>query len=412
MSNHNNLTRRDFMRGVTGAAAAACLKTAVGHDRVFAAQDKSTILKVDNCPVHDNKLRHIGVDSMLSLMSDNGMKLYKTGKKHPWGGENGSISANDVVLVKVNCQWKFRGATNTDVVRGLIHRILDHPDGFSGEVVIFENGQTQGSFDGDPIAWGRYKNEPECAGVHVNAEDDTLTVNRLVGEVYADAPVSSYLLDPVSDVFIGDDDHTKDGYRKIMDAQISYPCFTTAGKNRVELREGIWNGREYTNNLKLINVPVLKTHPGSGISGALKHSYGILSMKDDEAWRNIRHYDACGSQFGKMFSLVRMPDINIVDAIWVTYQQHHRGYPPGTTYRANMLLAGVDPVALDYYGSKHILLPLGGDRAAEHDPERFPGLVNYLTGAQEIINAHGGVNGVPARQGDDAIRVVARKAGT
>ncbi len=184
-------------------------------------------------------------------MSGNGLKFYRTRKPHPLGGTEGIIDANDVVLLKVNCQWKFRGTTNTDVLRGLIHRIIEHPDGFSGEVVIFENGQMQGSFNGDPMAWGRYKRFPEAAGVHVNAEDETLTVDRLVNEVFTDAPVSSCLLDPVSGTFIADDNHSTDGYRRIVDAKISYPCFTTAGKHRIELRNGIWNGRGYAIQTKL-----------------------------------------------------------------------------------------------------------------------------------------------------------------
>ena len=50
------------------------------------------------------------------------------------------LRAGDVVLLKVNAQWKYRGCTNSDVVRGLVQRILEHPDGFAGEVVI-ANGQ-------------------------------------------------------------------------------------------------------------------------------------------------------------------------------------------------------------------------------------------------------------------------------
>jgi len=408
--NHKILTRRDLFRRVAGAATAAYFGKSVKFAHASPSAEKSLILRVNQCPVHDGTLRHTGVDTLLCLMSDHELPLYRTDRSHPWGGPGGIIEPHDIVLIKVNCQWKFRGTTNTDVLRGLIHRILEHPDGFTGEVVIFENGQMQGSFDGDPVAWGRYKNIPEAAGVHINAEDDTLTVERLVKEVFATAPVSSCLLDSVSDTFIAQDDHTTDGYRKIAEAEISYPCFTTAGKNRVELREGIWNGKGYNKNLKLINLPVLKTHPGTGITGALKHSYGIVSMSDDETWRKKRHYEESGLQCGRMYSLVRMPDLNIVDAIWVTYQEHHKGYPPSTTYRANTLLAGLDPVALDYYGSKHILLPLGGDRAEEHNPDTFPGLINHLTGAQEFINNHGSVKGEPARQGDDNMMVVSRPA--
>lgn len=400
------LTRRKLLKGAAGTAAAVFMGKSGGIGQALTGTGKSEIFRVERCPVHDGQLRHAGFDALLNLMSENGLSFYRSNKSHPRGGSDGIIEADDVVLIKVNCQWKFRGTTNTDVLRGLIHRILEHPDGFSGEIVIFENGQMQGSFDGDPIAWGRYKDFPECAGVHVNAEDDKLTVDRLVNEIFADAPVSSYLLDSVCGTFIDKNDHSTDGYRKVTAEKISYPCFTTKGGHRIELREGIWNGNGYANNLKLINLPVLKTHSGTGITGVLKHSYGILSMKDDKNWSSIRHYDESGSQCGKMYSLVRMPDLNIVDAVWVTYQGHHRGYPADSTHRSDILLASLDPVALDYYGSKHILLPLGGDRAEEHNPELFPGLINHITGAQEFINTHGGIKGEPSRQGEKNIKVI------
>lgn len=404
-----NLSRREFIKGVTATGAAACMSGIGGVEQVWPDNSRSRVFKVGKCPIHDGEFRHVGVDTLLDLLSQNGVRLYRTRTSHPWCSPEGIIEPNDVVLIKVNSQWKCRGATNTDVLRGLIHRILEHPDGFSGEVVIFENGQLQGGFDGDPPAWGRYRDYPEVAGVHVNAEDDKLTVDRLVNTVFADKPVSSFLLDPVCETFISSSDHLNDGYRRIEEAEVSYPCFTTRGGHRIELREGIWNGEGYDQNLKLINVPVLKTHSGTGITGVLKHSYGILSMKDGAAW-NVRHYDEAGSQFGKMWKLVRTPDLNVVDCIWVTYQRHHCGYPPGTTNRSNILLAGMDPVALDYYGSKHILLPLGGDRAEEHDPDSFPGLMNSLKDARDFINAHGGIKGQPTRMEDENIQIASRSA--
>jgi hypothetical protein len=178
--------------------------------------------------------------------------------------------------------------------------------------------------------------------------------------------------------------------------------------NRIELREGIWTGSEYGDNLKLINLPVLKTHAGTGITGALKHTYGILSMDDGSS--GIRHYSEAGSQCGKMWGLVKAPDLNILDCIWVS-PDSLAGYPASTTYRANTLVAGVDPVALDYYGSKQVLYPLGGPYQNRHNPDADPGLINHLSGAQDFINANGGIAGEPARMGDENIEVLSASAG-
>jgi len=399
-------TRRDFLRnlGAAGAAAYWGLHGGPCGSRATAADGQSIVFRMANCAVPSGVSdAHRGLEGLLWVMATHGHKFYKTTKTDPLGGPDGLIDKNDVVLIKINCQWKFRGATNTDVLRGLIHRVLSHPDGFSGEVVIFENGQGEGAFNGDPHAWGRYPDIGAPSGVHVNAEDDTLTVDRLVSQVFAAAPVSSFLLDLVRSTFISSaDDHTTNGYRRISD--VSYPCFTTTGGNRINLKEGIWTGSGYASNLKFINMPVLKTHSGTGITGVLKDMYGVLSMADGH--REIRHYEESGTQCGKMWTLVRAPDLNIVDCIWVTHQTHHCGWPSSTTHRYNNLLAGFDPVALDYWGSKHLLYPLGGDRQQYHDPDSDSGLINHLHGARDVINAAGGINGQPAVVGDENIRVI------
>ena len=401
------LTRREFIRTLTATGALVFAGRWVGIDPASSSIDKSAIFMVEECPVHDGRLRHSGIDTLFDLLAATGLRLYRTDSGHPWAGPAGIIAPDDVVLIKVNCQWKCRGTTNTDVLQGLIYRILQHPDGFSGEVVIFENGQGQGSFDGRPHAWGSYSAWPEIDnGIYVNAEEETLlTVDYLVNTIFRNDPVSAYLLDPIRSMFISDSDHTTDGYRRVSD--VSYPCFMSAGGHRIELREGLWNGSGFDSNLKLINLPVLKTHGGTGITGALKHCYGILSMAD--GYSDIRHYSQAGAQCGKMISLVRAPDLNILDCIWVS-PESLSGYPPSATHRADILLAGIDPVALDYFAAKHVLQPLGGSPTGEHDPDNFVGLRDHLKGASDFINMNGGINGKMTDMGDDNIEVFSASA--
>jgi hypothetical protein len=395
-------TRRNFLKGLSAAGAGTYWASQGSSDAAQAdpAADRSTIFRVIQCPVPGGGNAHEGVDTLLALMAKNGVKFYKTSQDDPFGGPAGLIDKNDVVLVKVNCQWKFRGATNTDVLRGLVHRLLNHPDGFSGEVVIFENGQEEGSFDGDPDAWGRYESIGAPPGVHVNAEDDQLTVDQLVNVIFSGQPVSSFLLDNIRSVFITDpNDHATNGYRAID--EVSYPCFTTTFGNRVNLKDGLWTGSGYdSSRLKFINVPVLKTHTGTGITGVLKHMYGVLSMQD--GYRPVRHYDIPGAHCGKMWTLARAPDLNIVDCIWVTYATHHCGWPPSTTSRRDELLAGTDPVALDYWGAKHLLYPLGGDRQQHHDPDVNSETRRHILDARSVILAAGGT----AVIGDENIDVL------
>ena len=322
---------------------------------------------------------HAGVECLLSLMGRRGLKFYRSSATGPLSGPAGLINPDDVVLIKVNAQWKYRGATNGDVVRGLIQRILAHPDGFSGEVVIFENGQGRGSLNCDTD--DSYGN----AEVHANANDESHSFTHIVATIFNDPRVSTFLLDPIANSFIPDSDHVTNGYR--VYENVSYPCFTTAGGKRVELRQGIWNGGAHTPNLKLINVPVLKHHDvgGSEITASLKHVYGILSMKDGQS--AFRHYQGLGETCGKMMASVCTPVLNILDAVWVSHQSL-TGYPANKTVRTNQLLAGQDPVALDYWASKSILYPV--DHNFHHHPD-YPGIDKWLTDARNTINSRGGL---------------------
>ena len=348
------------------------------------ANDLSQIFRVTDCPVptgHEN--HHEGLDALLGLMGKHGVKLHRAKEVSDISGSNGLINADDVVLVKVNAQWKYKGCTNSDLVRGLIQRILDHPDGFTGEVVIFENGQGRGSLNCDTFG-GRWNPYPDNS-VRANAENKRHSFLYLVDKVFNDPRVSSYLLDPIMDRFIGNSDHVTDGYRIYQD--VSYPCFTTAGGRRVELREGVWNGDGYDDRLKLINVPVLKHHDnfGSEITASLKHFYGVLSMSDGQS--GYRHYAGLGETCGKMVASVRTPVLNILDCIWVSHRAL-KGYPKEDTARVDQILASQDPVALDYWAAKYILYPIDGNE--RHHPD-FPGIDYWLSSAKNTINKSGGL---------------------
>jgi len=322
---------------------------------------------------------HAGVESLLSLMGSQGLKFYRSSKDSALGGPQGLIGPEDVVLVKVNAQWKYRGATNSDLVRGLVQRILEHPDTFTGEVVIFDNGQGRGSLNCDT------RSNYTDYSVHANANDESHSFLYLVNTIFKDPRVSAYLLDPIRSTFIGDSDHGRDGYRRYEN--VSYPCFTTAGGRRVELLGGVWRDGEYRKNLKMINVPVLKHHDtgGSEITASLKHLYGVVSMEDGQS--GFRHYTGLGETCGKMMASVCKPVLNILDAVWVSYSSL-TGYPANTTSRINQIMAGQDPVALDYLAAKTILYPINNN--LRHHPD-YAGIDTWLRQARDTINGAGGL---------------------
>ena len=375
------MNRRSFIQIGAGGALASIFPPAV---RPAAAGNpfQPTIFSVDRIPDnpfidHQNPNLHAGIESLLDLMGRNGLKFYRSPFQGIRNGPLGLIAPTDIVLLKVNAQWKYRGATNSDVVRGLIQRILDHPNGFRGEIVIIENGQGRGSLACDTSS--SYSD----AKVHANAVDESHSFLYLVDSVFKDIRVSTFLLDPVRSRFIGANDHATNGYRTFEN--VSYPCFTTAGGFRIELKEGVWNGAGYDRRLKLINIPVLKTHGGSEITGALKHFYGVLSMSDGKS--DFRHYAGLGETCGKMVASVRAPVLNIMDAVWVSHKALG-GFPATSTFKANQLAASQDPLALDYWTAKNILYPI--DRNSSHNPDNAT-IQAWMNSAADMIDGRRGL---------------------
>lgn len=370
------LNRRDFLKFSSAVLLSNFFEIPLKPLFLF-----SPIFRVEGIPetpfVNSHKPnRHVGVDALIELMGKSGLKFYSSQYvSNNNTGKYGLIGNKDVVLIKVNAQWKYKGATNSDVVRGLIQAILDHPDGFKGEIVIIENGQGRGSLNCDNYAY--YGNNE----VHANAEDEKQSFIYLVEKTFKGYPVSAYLFDNIRYSFLPFDDNKTDGY--IKEGIVSYPVFTTSFGTRINLKMGVLNGREYENRLKLINVPILKYHDrgGSEYTACLKHFYGVLSMGD--GYSSYRHYSGLGETCGYMVKNIRFPVLNILDCIWVSYASL-TGYPPSTTSRQNLLVASQDPVALDYYAGKNILYPLS--KSPFHLPT-YEGVSRWLSQAETVINS-------------------------
>jgi hypothetical protein len=387
---------------------------------------QSTIFHATGVPVPTwDTPHHSGFDALLRLMAQNDLFLYQMEEPAPsrsdlpaptlssfarraqvalsLGAPTGLIAPTDVVLIKVNSQWAERGMTSTDLVRGLIQRLADHPAGFIGEIVVVENGQTQDYLN------SQYQNNDEVP-------DHSQSVQSIVDSFESDrVSVFNWRLvgKTVVDEFDAGDD--RDGYVLAGNYPVNYPKFTTTRGTRISLKHGIWDGSAYDDSrLKLINLPVLKAHIFMGATGAVKNYAGVMSRfvgeyKPGDDWDYHANFYRSwkGNTAGLLGVLMamRFPTLTIMDAVYVN---PHTNWAArfDQTPRVGALLASTDPVALDYYATKTILLPMKraakADKATWSDPDAPSVLRGYLLASQaRLLEA-----GYTVRFGLDAIRPI------
>lgn len=291
-----------------------------------------------------------GVDDLITLMGLRGLKWYGSDAGALVAGPDGLIDADDVVLLKVNAQWSERGGTNTDVIRGVMRRIVEHPDGFVGEIIVADNGQSVGSLD----------------RTLSNAEDTSQSVQDVVDDFANEGwnastclwdPLGAYSVDEYSD---GD---MTDGYvvSSVRDPdtriKTSYAKFRSDFGTYVSYKSGIWSPQTQTydsNKLVVINMPVFKTHSIYAITAAVKNHMGVITGR----WGTDSHTSVGRGGMGTVLAEVRMPDLTILDCIWILARPGMGPFAPyDQASRRDQLVAGTDPLAIDVWATKHIMIP-------------------------------------------------------
>lgn len=300
-----------------------------------------------------------GVAGLIDLMGNHNFLFYNSPAAGKNKGPTGLIARDDTIIIKVNCQWEERGGTNTDLVKALIAAIVQHPDGFVGEIIVADNGQAQSGQTGNGGSLNYSRN---------NAEDISQSVQKVVDSFSPSHKVSTYLWDTITIQKVKEysEGDSTDGYI-VDDAAnprtgliISYPKFKTKYGTYVSFKLGLWNPQLQTydsDRLKVINVPVLKSHDDFGVTACVKHYMGVLSYKLTPQQGTGVHDAILTGGLGTEMVETRFPALNIIDAIWVNA---FPGGGPTTSYddatRTNVIAASQDPIALDYWAAKHILL--------------------------------------------------------
>ncbi len=337
-----------------------------------------------SCSDAEYALHHDGVDALISSMEGYGDYFYKT-SAHP----NGIVGKDDVVVIKVNYQWAGNGdngsgrrlSTNLDVLKGVIWRILAHPEGFTGEIVIADNTQDIGRTW--TITSVNAENSANSYQSVVNVFHDDLSkpvslfrwadLNpQLGGNINGGVPSNEFANGNNTSLYV----LLNDPDNGAGENEFSYPKFTTAGGAKVSMRYGIWNGTSYdADKLTFINIPVLKQHSMVGATISWKNLIGFVTIEDHDSrfggWHSMHNFfwghenDQGEPQpaptyglMGRQLALINTPDLNIVDATYIS-QNNHDFAGDGHSFRRNILLASRDPFAVDWYSSEYVLYASG-----------------------------------------------------
>ena len=320
------------------------------------------------------------------------------------GGIRSLIGSDDVVIVKPNSQWWNQGMTNTNTIKEFIRQILEMRE-FKGEVIIADNHQYQ---------------EDESRGWTTNSPNGDFNFNQLIeyfrkrgfknvskyhwhcagrnkGLVQGDSYGNAVVRGPEEgDGYVWRSDlvYKAESGRKAM---MSYPVFTSHYSGiTIDLKHGAWKGGRYlSRKIKLINFPGLNHHSRwAGVTCCIKNYLGIVDMScgyHGEAPKGFFNFHHIGNRnmklhphlirmmkflsigylnhfhggpVGFFMKSVRMADLNVVTANWVGYGSRT---DPSFSAKTNTVLACKDPVALDYYASKYILMSVTPKTARDED---------------------------------------------
>jgi hypothetical protein len=315
------------------------------------------------------------------------------------------IARDDVVLIKINSQWAERGGTNTDLLKSLIQHIVSHPAGFSGEVIIADNGQ--GMF-------GSERRGGNLDWAQANSKDRTQSAQDVSDYFEGQGQkVSGVLFDNFTRIRVrefsdGDNDNgfiIEETPKQPSGLVVSYAKFTTKFATKVSFKLGVYDagaGAYNSGRLKVINMPVLKNHGQYQVTGAVKSYMGIPS----NALTSMSPHNSVGrGGMGALMAGTRFPTLNILDMIYIAVSAGPSS-PYNRAVQKNMIAASTDPVALDYWASRNVLLPAAEAaryaRASSMDAEATdPGTFGYWLrlSAQELTKT-----GIPVTMENSRIK--------
>ncbi len=200
------------------------------HSQTTIAADPSNLFIVQHASGSQGNM-DTALSALLSSMQSNGLNFFKTSNT-----PSGLIGADDVIIIKVNGQSPQRGNTNTDLAKSLISEIVDHPDGFIGEIVIADNGQSD---------------DPSVAGLDMtesNSYDHSQSMTDVTG-MFPAYKVSTYSWYAIASNEVAEysDGDYQDGFvvnstsNLVTSVKVSYPKFQTTYGTYISFKNGVWS---------------------------------------------------------------------------------------------------------------------------------------------------------------------------
>ncbi|MFH2138138.1 MAG: DUF362 domain-containing protein [Candidatus Omnitrophota bacterium] len=397
------MTRRELIKKL-GMAFIGCLGIAwllkISKSR---AQDE-TFSKSAGVDMTANSEKSKGGESII-YHAKNGSPEQNTFKAIEMiGGIEKIIGKNDIVILKPNAQWWNQGMTNTNSMKAFIELVLAIP-GFTGEVIIAENHQCFGP-----------KNNCNIRGWNTRMRNGEFNYNELIkyfrqkghanvtkyhwiggGSFGKDDTLKARILRPIKEAVkklrgyrerkLVVHPRQGDGYvwtnieyrYKGKKTKMSYPVFTSGFSGiTIDFKNGAWKNGKYTSQpVKFINFAGLNHHSDfAGVTSSVKNYLGVIDM----TCGNVVPEGYCsfhsigvpglGGAVGTFMNTIRRADLNIVTAEWVGFASRT---DPKLAARTRSVIVSTDPVALDYYGAKNILYPLGGLVRELNNPDNMDG---------------------------------------
>jgi hypothetical protein len=267
------------------------------------------------------------------------------------------------------------------VLKSLIQYILNHPEGFKGELIIADNGQSMfGSRrSGGNLDWDDTNSKDRRQSVQDVADFFDRQGHKVSGVLwdrFTRTKVKEFENEDDADGFVVEDDA-----REPTGLVVSYAKFTTVYGSRVSFKKGIWDDsakRYDSSRLKVINAPVLKNHGLYQVTGAIKSYMGVPS----NSLTSMSPHNSVGrGGMGALMVNTRFPVLNLLDMVYIA-PDRGPGSPYSSAIQKNMIAASTDPVALDYWATKNVLIPAaraaGSNRYSVMDPDgREPGTFGY-----------------------------------